>query len=74
MSVATNVGAKFSLVFKILFFMTLVEVCISLFAYSISVNTSKKHAEPVFKLAVFFYAIASLVEVIMWIYLFVIRF
>ena len=74
MSAATNVGAKFSLIFKVLFFMTLVEVCISLFAYSVSVNASKQHAKPVFKLAVFFYAMASLVEVILWIFLFVLRF
>ena len=69
-----NVGGTFSVLFKVLFFMTLVEVCISLFAYSISVHHTKAQAKPVFKFAVFTYAMASLIEVFIWIYLFILRF
>ena len=74
MTETTNVGGHFSLTFKLLFFMTLAEVCISLFAYSISIQHTKAQSKPVFKFAVFVYAMASLIEVIIWIYLFILRF
>ena len=46
---ATNVGAKFQFVFQILFFMTVIECVISLFAYSISKAVAdKNNSEPVF--------------------------
>ena len=55
--------------------MTVVECVISLFAYTISSHTkSKTNAEPVYQMAIFFYSLASLMEVLLWIYLFVIRF
>ena len=47
---------------------------VHLFAYAISVGTNRAQAQPVYQLAVFFYAIASLVELILWIYLFALRF
>ena len=55
--------------------MTVIEVVISLFAYTLASHTSSKtNSEPVYQLAIFFYAIASLMEVILWIYLFIVRF
>lgn len=54
--------------------MTIIECSISLFAYSVSVQVDKKQSEPVYKMAIFFYAMASLMEVILWLYLFTIRF
>ena len=74
MGETTNVGGHFSIMFKVLFFMTLVEICISLFAYSISVHHTKAQAKPVFKFAVFTYALASLFEVVIWLYLIILRF
>ena len=76
LSSATNVGSSFVLIFKVLFFLTLIEAFISVFAYSVHVqtNSNRAHSEPVYKMAVFFYAIASLFEVLLWIYLFVLRF
>ena len=75
MKTATNIGGTFGFVFQILFFMTIIEVVISLFAYTIASNQqAKANAEPVFQLAIFFYAMASLMEVLLWLYLFVIRF
>ena len=72
---STNIGAKFQLTFQILFFMTVIEAVISLFAHQIArIVHDKKSAEPVLQLAIFFYAMASLVEVILWLYLFAIRF
>ena len=50
--------------------MTIVEVVISLFAYTIHNNMkAKDNAEPVYQLAIFFYAMASLMEVLIWLYL-----
>ena len=55
--------------------MTIVEVVISLFAYTIHNNMkAKDNAEPVYQLAIFFYAMASLMEVLIWLYLFTVRF
>ena len=54
--------------------MTLIEFTISFFAYSISKQGGAIQAEPVYKLAIFFYALASLAECCLWIYLFVTRF
>ena len=55
--------------------MTIVESVISLFAYTISQNmTNSDNAEPVYQLAIFFYAMASLIEVLIWCYLFLVRF
>ena len=45
-----------------------------MFARSIAKKTTDEIAEPVYRLAIFFYAMASLCEVIVWIYLLVIRF
>ena len=46
----TNIGAKFGITFKILFFLTLGELCISLFAYSLShtKEISRDQAKPVY--------------------------
>ena len=75
MNESTNVGAKFQLCFQLLFFMTVIEGVISLFAHQISkVVKDKRSADPVLQLAIFFYAIASLMEVLLWLYLFAIRF
>ena len=75
MKSATNIGGIFQLSFQVLFFMTIIEVVISLFAYTLSSNmNSQANAEPVYQLAIFFYAMASLMEVILWIYLFFTRF
>ena len=55
--------------------MTVIEIVIALFAHSLAkVMVDRKAAEPVLQLAIFFYAMASLMEVIIWIYLFFIRF
>ena len=55
--------------------MTVIEAVISLFAHQISrVVHDKKSAEPVLQLAIFFYAMASLFEVMLWLYLFAVRF
>ena len=55
--------------------MTVIECVISLFAYSISKAVKDKtNSEPVFQMAVFFYAMCSLIEVFIWIYLFILRF
>ena len=48
LSNTVDVGAVFGLTFKILFFMTLMECAISLFAYSISHNLNRAHSKPVF--------------------------
>ena len=54
--------------------MALIEFTISFFAYAISKQGPSVKAEPVYRLAIFFYAIASLVEVVIWIYLLWTRF
>ena len=55
--------------------MTVIEGVISLFAHQIAkVVTDKRSADPVLQLAIFFYAMASLIEVLFWLYLFAIRF
>ena len=55
--------------------MTVIQATISLFAHQIAKMVhDKKSAEPVLQLAIFFYAMASLMEVILWLYLFSIRF
>ena len=45
-----------------------------MFARSIGKKLKDDAAEPVYRLAIFFYALASLVEVVVWIYLLIIRF
>ena len=70
----TNIGGIYDKSFKILFFCTIIELTISFFAYSISKQTADVHAEPVYRLAIFFYALASLAECAIWIYLFINRF
>ena len=69
-----NIGYAYDKGFKILFFCSLVEATVSMFARSIGKKTSDEHAEPVYRLAIFFYAMASLAEVVVWIYLLFIRF
>ena len=70
-----DIGSIYDKSFKILFFCSLIEATVSMFARSIGKKlVSDEHAEPVYRLAIFFYAMASLCEVVVWIYLLIIRF
>ena len=70
----TNIGEVYDKGFKVLFFCSLIEATVSMFARSIAKRTSDEIAEPVYRLAIFFYAMASLCEVVVWIYLLIMRF
>ena len=73
-----NIGAKFNFALKILFFMTLLQIFITLFAATI--NRKKKQIEgtndefQLFKATIFVYSVTSLAEVMFWIYLVIVRF
>ena len=71
----SDIGSRYHLCFAALFFMTIIQATISFFAYSIGKTTGDyAAAEPVYKLAIFFYAMASLAEFVIWIYLIFTRF
>ena len=70
-----DVGQRYHLCFAALFFMTVIQATISFFAYSIGKTTGDyAAAEPVYKLAIFFYAMASLCELLIWLWLIFTRF
>ena len=71
-----NVGAKFSFAFKILFFMTLLQVFITLFAAVLTKGSKSESRDRrrMFQMTIFMYSITSLIELALWIYLIVVRF
>ena len=70
----TDIGQRYHFSFAALFFMTIIQATIAFFAYSIGRSSVHEAAEPVYKLAIFFYAMASLLEFCIWIWLIFTRF
>ena len=69
-----DIGTRFHYCFAALFFMTIIQATISFFAYSVGKTTNDDTAAPIYRLAIFFYAMASLCELLIWIYLIIQRF